>query len=70
MRAGVIVLGNYSAGLEFEFSDSDAVFYEQDLFGATLEDVKGAVFIPVSGGAAEGFVFEEFDGYVAKRLVA
>ena len=53
VRAGVVVLGNYSAGLEFEFGDADAVFDEEDLFGAALEDVEGAVFVLGSHFAVE-----------------
>jgi hypothetical protein len=45
MRGGVIVPGDYSVGLEFEFGDADAVFYEEDLLGAAWEDFQGAVFI-------------------------
>ena len=73
MGASVMVHGNYSAGLEFEFGDADSVFYEEDLFGAALEDFEGAIFIfagvPVRRGVAERFVFEDLDSYVAERAI-
>ena len=70
VRAGVMVHGNDSAGLEIEFGDADAVFDEENLFGAAAEDVEGAVFVPVRGGLAEGFVLEDLDGDVAEGLIA
>ena len=38
--AGVVVLGDYCAGLEFEFCRADSVFDEEDLFGAAWEDLR------------------------------
>jgi len=64
-----VVLGDCSVGLEFEFGGADAVFYEEDLFGAALEDVEGSVFVPVGGGVAESLVFQDLDGYVAERAI-
>lgn len=69
VRAGVVVQGDDSGGLEFEFGDADAVFDEENLFGAVGEDDEAAVFIPMSGGVAEGFVLEDFDGDVAEGLI-
>src|ERR1022692_5203630 len=69
MRAGVVVHGAYAAGLEFEFGDADSVFDEENLFGAALEDVEGTVFVPLSGGLAEGFVGGDLYGYITERLV-
>ena len=44
---------------------------KKNLFGAVGEDVEAAVFVPVRSGrrVAEGFVFEDFYGYVAEGLV-
>jgi hypothetical protein len=69
-RAGVMVFGDYSAGLEFEFGGADSVFDEEDLFGAVVEDGNAAVFVLFGGGLAEGFVFENFDRHVAEGLRA
>ncbi len=73
MRAGVMVQRDDAARLEFEFGDADAVFDEENLFGAVLQDVEAAVFIPLdvrlSSGVAEGFVLEDFDGDVAEGVV-
>ena len=65
----MMVQGNDAAGLEFEFGDADVVFDKENLFGAVGEDIETAVFVPVSGGVAERFVFEDFDGDVAEGLV-
>ena len=74
MRAGVVVHGDDDAGLEFELGDADGVFHEEDLLSATGEGFKGAVFIflriPWTGGVAQRFVLEDFDGDVAEGLVA
>ena len=64
----MVMHGNYSTGLEFEFGDADGVFDEEDLLSATLEDVKGAVFIPMGRRVAERFVFEDFNGDIAEGL--
>ena len=56
--------------MEFEFGDADVVFDEENLFGAVGEDIEAAVFVPVSGGGAERFVFQDFDGDVAEGLIA
>ena len=73
MRAFVVVHGDRRAGLEFEFSGADSVFYEEDLLGASGESFQGAVFIPfdiaVGGGVAEGFVVYDFDRHVAEGLI-
>jgi hypothetical protein len=69
VRAGV-VHGSRASGLEFDFGDADAVFDEEDLFGAVGEDVEAAVFVPFCGGVAKGFVLEDFDGYVAEGCSA
>jgi len=68
--SGVMVFGDYAAGLEFEFGGADGVFDEEDLFCAMVEDGEAAVFIPFCGGAAQGRVFENFDGDVAEGLGA
>src|SRR5580698_2951103 len=65
----MVMHGNYSTGLEFEFGDADGVFYEEDLLGASGESFEGAVFIPFVGGGAEVGVVQDLDGYVAERLV-
>lgn len=70
VRAVVVVPGNYGAGLEFEFGDADAVFDEEDLFGAAREDVEGTVFFPCRFGVAEGGVLENLHGDVAEGLRA
>jgi hypothetical protein len=78
IRAGLVVYGGDSAGLEFEFGDADGVFDKHDLLRATVEDFEGAVLILLDGlfsipgrrGVAEGFVLEDFDGDVAEGLVA
>ena len=63
-----------ASGLEFEFGYADAIFDEEDLFGAAIEDREATVFVPMDfaggGGVAQGCVFEEFDGYVAEGLIA
>src|SRR5271165_4516114 len=73
VRAGVVVLGDCGAGLEFEFAGADRVFYEEDLLGASGESFEGAVFIPleisIRSGVAEVFVVQDFDGQVAEYLV-
>ena len=72
--SGVMVFGNDSAGLEFEFGGADGVFDEEDLLGAVVEDGEAAVFIlrwvPRRRSAAQGFVVENFDGDVAEGLGA
>ena len=68
MRPGL--RGNDGTGLQFPFGDANVVFDEEDLPGAALENVEGAIVIPFRGGCAEGGVFEEFDGDVAERLRA
>ena len=74
VRAGVVVHGDYCAGLEFEYGGADGVFDEEDLLGAAGEGFEAAVFIlrgiPWRGCVAEGGVFEDFDGYVAEGLIA
>jgi hypothetical protein len=74
VRAGVVMQGDYGAGLEFGFGDADVVFDEEDLNGAGGEDVQRAIFvlagIPFGGGGAEGGVFEEFNGDIAEGLRA
>src|ERR1700729_233213 len=69
VRAGVMVHGDNAAGLEFEFGNTDGVFDEENLLSATLEDVKGAVLIPMGRRVAERFVLKDFYGDVAERLV-
>jgi len=69
VRAGVVVRGDDAAGLEFEFGGADAIFDEEDLFGAVGKDVEAAVFIPVGGGFAESFVVENFYGDIAEGVV-
>jgi len=73
VRAVVVMRRNHGAGLKFGFGDADAVFDEEDLFRAALEDVEGAVFIlagvPLRGGISEGGIFEDFDGDIAERAV-
>jgi hypothetical protein len=65
--------GDDSAGLKFEFGDADAIFYEEYLLGATIEDIETAVLVPlqvsVSSGVAKGFVFEDLDGYIAEWVI-
>lgn len=72
--AGVMVFGNDSAGLEFEFGGADGVFDEEDLFGTVVEDGEAAVFVfrwvPRRGCVAQGGVVEDFDGDVAEGLRA
>ena len=62
------------AGLEFEFGGADAVFDEEDLFGAVGEDFEAAVLIfigvPFSSGLAKRFVLKDFRGDVAEGLGA
>ena len=75
MRARVMMHGDHSSGLEFELGDADAVFHEENFFGAAVEDVEAAVVlrvrgIPVGGRLAEFVVLQEFDINVAKGLVA
>jgi hypothetical protein len=69
VRAGSMLLGDNASGLEFDFGGADGVFDPEDLFGATLEDVEAAGFLPLAGGAAELVVLQEFDGEVAEGLV-
>jgi hypothetical protein len=69
VRAGVVVHGDDAAGLEFEFGGADAVFDEENLFGAVLQDVQAAVFVPLGSGTTEGCVLEDFDGDVAEGVV-
>jgi hypothetical protein len=74
VRAGVVMQGDYGAGLEFGFGGADVVFDEEDLDGAAVENVQRAIFVfagvPFWGGGAEGGVFEEFYGDVAEGLRA
>ena len=68
VRAGVVVHGNDSAGLEFEFGSADAVFDEEN-FRGSAGCVRGGVFIPFCGGVAEVGIVEDFDGDVAEGVV-
>jgi hypothetical protein len=56
MRAGVMVHGNDSAGLELELGGTDGIFDEENLFGAVGKDAQTAVFrflrIPRAGRVA------------------
>ena len=59
--------------LQFEFGGADAVFDEEDFFGAALEDVEAAVVlgmrrIPVGWRVAQLFVLQDLDGHVAEGL--
>ena len=66
MRAGVMVFGDNSAGLQFEVGDAHAVFYEQDVAGAAVQDVQASFLIPWGRGRVAGFlVLQEFDDHVA-----
>jgi len=67
--ADVMVQGDDSAGLEFEFGDADAVFDEENLLRTAVEDVEGTIFVPISGGVAKRFVLDDFDGDIAKGLI-
>ena len=69
VRAGVVVLGDCGAGLEFEFGGADSVFYEEDLLGASGESFEGSVFVPLGGRMAEVFVVYDFYRHVAEGLV-
>ena len=69
VRAFVVIHGDCGAGLEFEFGGADSVFYEEDLLGASRESFEGAVFVPMGGRLAEGFVVCDFYGHVAEGLV-
>lgn len=61
--------GRGCAGLEFEFSYANAVFYKKNMLSTTVEDVEGTVYIPVMVGLAERLVVQEFYSDVPKRLV-
>jgi hypothetical protein len=67
---GVSAAGHDRIGLKFEFGGADVVFDEEDFFGAALEDVEAAVFVPFGAGLAEFFVLQKFDGDVAEGMVA
>ena len=69
VRPIVVVHGDNSPGLEFEFRDANSIFDEENFLRATVEGFEAAVLLPVSGGVAEGFVFENFDGDVAEGLI-
>ena len=66
--AGVVVGGDDASGLELEFGGADAVFDEEDFFGAAVQDFEAAGFVPLEGRLAEFVVLEEFDGEVAEGL--
>jgi len=66
--SGVMVEGDDASGLEFVLGDADCVFDEEDLPGAAGKNVEAAFFVPFGGGVTEGFVVQDFDGYVAEGL--
>lgn len=73
VRASVVMRGDHAPGLEFELGDANAVFDEEDFFGAAVEDVEAAVFVGVGGvpvrwGLAQLFVLQDFDGHIAEGL--
>ena len=66
----MVLHGDHASRLEFDFGDADAVFDEEDFFGASVEDVEAALFVPFSGRGAEFVVLQEFDVDDAEGLVA
>ena len=60
-------LGDGAGHLEFGLGNADAVFDEEDLLGAAMEDLEAAIVVPLGGGRGVGFfVLQQFDGHVAK----
>lgn len=46
MRVSVVVFGHGAGDLEFGFGDADAVFDEENLLGASVEDLEAAIVVP------------------------
>ena len=47
VRAGVMVLGEDSTGLQVELGDADAVVDEENVVGAAVQDLQAAFFISI-----------------------
>ena len=57
----VMMFGHDSAGVELEVRSADAVFDEEDVLGAAVQDVQAAVFIPCRATVAALSFFMKFD---------
>src|SRR5271156_3024824 len=72
-RASMRTAGNGRSRLEFEFSGANAIFDEENLFGASAEDFEAALFlilrVPFGGRLAENIVLKDLDGDVAEGLI-
>src|SRR5262249_34083653 len=67
MRAVMAVGWGHASGLEVDLWPGCAVFDEQNVPGAAVEDVEAALFVPMGRGrSAEFFVLQQFDGQVAE----
>lgn len=61
---------DHAAGLEFDFGDADAVFHEEDVLRAAVEDVEAAFLVPWKGRRFAGLlVLQKLDGHVAEGSV-
>ncbi len=69
VRSVVMVFRQDAAGIELEISGADIVLDEEDVLGASVEDVEAAFFVPFVGGL-EFVALQEFDGDDLKRLVS
>ena len=68
VRSVVMVFGHDAAGIELEVGGADAVFDEEDVLGAAVEDVEAAFFVPLAG-RFELVALQEFDGDDLEGLV-
>ena len=68
VRSVVMVFGDDATGIELDVSGADAVFDEEDVLGAAVEDVEAAFFVPFTG-RFELVALQEFDGDDLEGLV-
>jgi len=58
--------GSSGVGLKIELGGADGVLYEENFFGAVVEDVQAADFFPRGWSVVEFFVLQNFYGDVAE----
>lgn len=72
VRSVMMVFGDDATGIELEVGGADAVFDEEDVLGAAVEDVEAAFFVPFAGRfelvALQEFDRDNLEGPVGKVL--